>query len=45
VPDDEIAALLGGNAAKFYGLDTEKLAPLAARIGPTKESFQKAAES
>ncbi len=45
IPDDEIAALLGGNAAKFYGLDTEKLAPLAARIGPTKESFQKAAAS
>ena len=41
MPEDEITAMLGGNAIEFYGLDAEKLAPLAARIGPTKESFQK----
>jgi len=41
LPDDEIAAMLGGNAVEFYGLDEEKLAPLVARIGPKKESFQK----
>ena len=26
--------MLGGNAARVYGFDTEKLAPLVARIGP-----------
>ena len=40
LPEDEIAKMLGGNAADFYGLDTEKLAPLVARIGPEKRSFQ-----
>ena len=33
-PEDEIRALLGTTAAEVYGFDTEKLAPLAARIGP-----------
>ncbi len=42
LPEDEIAAMLGGNAAEFYGVDTEKLAPLVARIGPEKRSFQTA---
>jgi predicted TIM-barrel fold metal-dependent hydrolase len=40
LPEDEIAAMLGGNAAAFYGVDTEKLAPLAARIGPEKSEFR-----
>jgi predicted TIM-barrel fold metal-dependent hydrolase len=40
LPDAEIAAMLGGNAAGFYGFDTEKLAPLVARIGPEKRAFQ-----
>ena len=40
LPDDEIAKMLGGNAAKFYGVDTAKLAPLVARIGPEKSSFR-----
>jgi len=39
LPEDEVAAMLGGNAARFYGLDTGKLAPLAARIGPEKRLF------
>jgi hypothetical protein len=34
--------MLGGNAARFYGIDTEKLAPLVARIGPEKSAFQEA---
>ncbi len=41
LPQDEIAAMLGGNAALTYGFDTEKLAPLAARIGPEKHLFEK----
>ena len=32
--------MLGGNAVAFYGIDAEKLMPLAARIGPDKASFQ-----
>ena len=39
VPEDELAAMLGGNAARLYGFDLEKLAPLAARIGPEKKWF------
>ena len=40
LPEDEITSMLGGNAAEFYGLDLEKLAPIVARIGPEKASFQ-----
>jgi predicted TIM-barrel fold metal-dependent hydrolase len=39
IPEDEIAAMLGGNAADCYGIDAEKLAPLVERIGPEKEMF------
>jgi predicted TIM-barrel fold metal-dependent hydrolase len=35
VPVDEVAAMLGANAAEFYRFDLEALAPIAARIGPT----------
>ena len=42
VPEDELAAMLGGNAARVYGFDPEKLAPLVARIGPEKGWFQDA---
>ena len=38
--DDEITAQLGGNAVEFYSLDAEKLAPIAARIGPKKSDFR-----
>jgi predicted TIM-barrel fold metal-dependent hydrolase len=40
LPEDEIAAMLGGNAAEFYGFDVEKLAPLVERIGPKRSWFQ-----
>lgn len=39
LPDTELTAMLGGNAAKLYGFDTEKLAPLVAKIGPKKSDF------
>jgi predicted TIM-barrel fold metal-dependent hydrolase len=39
LPEPEIAAMLGGNAARVYGFDAEKLAPLVARIGPEKSAF------
>ena len=36
LPEADVAAMLGGNAAAFYGFDPEKLAPLVAEIGPEK---------
>ncbi len=40
LPDDEIEAMLGGNAVEFYGLDLDKLNRLAERIGPEKSWFR-----
>lgn len=40
LPSSEITAMLGGNAARFYGIDTEKLAPLVERIGIEARCFQ-----
>ena len=40
LPDADIEALLGGNAAEFYGIDTQKLAPLVDRIGPECSLFR-----
>lgn len=34
VPRDEVAMMLGGNAARLYGFDLDVLAPIAARVGP-----------
>ena len=40
LPEDELEQILGTNAAEFYGFDTEKLLPLAARIGPERSWFR-----
>ena len=40
LPEDEIAAMLGGNATEFYDFDVDALAPLVARIGPEKDLFR-----
>jgi hypothetical protein len=34
VPEPEVRAMLGENAAEVYGFDLQRLAPLAQRIGP-----------
>ncbi|MBW2385684.1 MAG: amidohydrolase [Deltaproteobacteria bacterium] len=39
VPEAEIATMLGGSAAAFYNLDTDRLAPLVAQIGPDTSLF------
>jgi predicted TIM-barrel fold metal-dependent hydrolase len=39
IPVDETRTMLGTGAAEMYGFDTEALAPLAARIGPTPEEL------
>lgn len=36
VPEAEIQQMLATNAARVYGFDLEALAPIAAKIGPTK---------
>ena len=40
LPEDEIAAMLGGNAVDFYGFDAAALAPLVERIGPERSWFR-----
>ncbi len=40
LPETEVADMLGGNAARLYGFDVEKLAPIAARVGPEKKLFE-----
>ncbi len=40
LPEADLEAMLGGNAAEFYGFDTQKLAPLVARIGPERSAFR-----
>ena len=39
VPTDEVAAMVGENAARFYKFDLDALAPIAARVGPTVEEI------
>ena len=40
IPEEDRELMLGGNAARLYGFDVEKLAPLVARIGPEKRWFE-----
>ena len=40
LPEDDIAAMLGGNAADFYDLDLDKLNPIVERIGPERSWFR-----
>jgi len=40
IPEQELAAMLGENAADLYGFEREKLAPLVARIGPERSLFE-----
>jgi predicted TIM-barrel fold metal-dependent hydrolase len=35
VPVEEVARMVGGNAAALYGFDLDALAPVAASVGPT----------
>ncbi|MCR9096273.1 MAG: amidohydrolase [bacterium] len=39
VPESDLAAMLGGNAARFYKLDVDALAPIVERIGPPRSDF------
>jgi predicted TIM-barrel fold metal-dependent hydrolase len=35
VEEDQVRAMVGGNAARVYGFDLDHLAPIAARVGPS----------
>ncbi|MCQ4083380.1 amidohydrolase [Streptomyces sp. RB6PN25] len=39
LPPGEVAAMVGGNAARVYGFDLDLLDPIAARVGPTAEEI------
>ena len=39
-PEDEIRAMLGGNAARVYGFDTRALQAIADEIGPSIEAIR-----
>ncbi|MFF1375133.1 amidohydrolase family protein [Streptomyces sp. NPDC058308] len=39
LPREEIAAMVGGNAARVYGFDLERLGKIAARVGPTVQEL------
>ena len=39
VPENELRAMLGGNAIRFFGLDLEHLSSIAEKIGPTVEDI------
>ncbi|MHB8671477.1 MAG: amidohydrolase family protein [Acidimicrobiales bacterium] len=45
IPVDETQEMLGTNAAACYHFDTERLAPLANRIGPSPEDLGQAEET
>ena len=44
VPDDDLRAMLGENAIKFFNLDRDRLAEIARRIGPTIEEIHAGGE-
>ncbi|MEZ5570902.1 MAG: amidohydrolase family protein [Halioglobus sp.] len=39
IPEQELSAILGGNALECYNLDAAQLLPIAERIGPLKSEF------
>jgi hypothetical protein len=45
VPTDEVAAMVGGNAARVYGFDLDALAPIAARVGPLVDEVARPLDS
>lgn len=45
IPEEELALMLGGNAARLFGFDTQKLNIIASKIGPLKSDFVTAQKS
>ena len=42
IPEEDVRLMIGGNAARVYGFDTEALNKLAAKIGPKISEFSAA---
>lgn len=40
LPEDDVAAMLGGNAVEFYGFDGQAINEVAAEIGPARSKFE-----
>jgi hypothetical protein len=38
-PEDEMRKILAGNVARLYKFDLDKLAPYAAKVGPTVDEL------
>ena len=45
VPEDEVRAMVGANAARVYGFDLDALAPLAGRVRPVAGRGRRAARA
>jgi predicted TIM-barrel fold metal-dependent hydrolase len=45
VPEDEVVAMVGGNAARVYGFDLDALAPVAAEVGPIRSEVARPLDS
>ena len=39
LPEDDVAAMLGGNALAFYGFEETGLTEIANRVGPRRADF------
>ena len=39
LPEDDIAAMLGGNALAFYGFEEAGITEIANRVGPKRSDF------
>jgi predicted TIM-barrel fold metal-dependent hydrolase len=39
-PVDDVAAILGGNAGRFYNFDMDGLKDVAKKVGPLKSDFE-----
>ena len=39
LPEDDVAAMLGGNAIEFYGFDREGIDAVGAEVGPLRADF------
>ena len=40
LPEEDIAAMLGGNAVAFYGFDSAEIDKVAAEVGPPRSDFR-----
>ncbi len=44
VPEDEVARMVGENAAALYGFDLDALTPLAQEFGPSRKAIMEGSD-